>query len=50
MLLFIYDVQINMSQSVHSGPKSKAVILHDWYDLLGLYFASSRMWRLPTYF
>ena len=37
-------------KSVHSGPKSKAVILHDWYDVLGLYFASSHMWRLSAYF
>ena len=39
-----------MSQSVHSGPKFKAVILNDWYDVLGLHFASSRMWQLSTYF
>ena len=35
---------------VHSGPKSKAIISHDWCDVLGLYFASSRMWRFSTYF
>ena len=37
-------------KSVHYGLKSKAVILQDWCDILRLYFASSRMWRLSTYF
>ena len=37
-------------KSVHSGPKYKAIILHDWCDVLGLYFASSSMWLLSTYF
>ena len=35
---------------VHSGTKSKDIILHDWCDVLGLYFASYRMWKLSTYF
>ena len=37
-------------KSVHSGPKSNAIISHDWCDILGLYFAYSRMWRLSNYF
>ena len=35
---------------VHSGPKSKAIILHDLCDVIGLYFASSCMCQLSTYF
>ena len=37
-------------KSVHSEPKYKAIILHYQCDVLGLYFVSSRMWRLSTYF
>ena len=37
-------------KSVHSGQKSKAIILHDRCDWLGLNFASSCVWLLPTYF
>ena len=37
-------------KSVHYGPKSKAIILNDWCDVIRLYFASSRMWLLSTYF
>ena len=48
MLLFIFTYK--SIKSVRSGPKSKSIILHDWCDLLGLYFASSRMWRFSTYF
>ena len=44
------SIDETLAKSVHYGPKSKAVILHDWCDVLGLYFASSRMWRLSTYF
>ena len=29
---------------VHYGPKSKAIILHDWCDILGLYCAYSCTW------
>ena len=35
---------------VHSRLKSKAIISHNWCNALGLYFASSRIWRLSTYF
>ena len=35
---------------VHYGPKSKAIILHDWCDVLGIYFASSCMRQFSTYF
>ena len=35
---------------VHSGPKSKAIISHDWCDVIRLYFASTRMWIFSTYF
>ena len=33
-------------KSVHSGQKYKAIILHNWCDVLELYFAYSPMWRL----
>ena len=35
---------------VHSGLKSKATISHDLCYVLGLYFNSSCMWQLSTYF
>ena len=49
---FVYFITLKSIylKSVHSGPKSKAIISHDWCGLLGLYFASSCMWRLSTYF
>ena len=34
---------------VHSGPKSNAIILHDWCDVLELYFGSSHLWLFSTY-
>ena len=37
-------------KSVHYGPKSKAIISHDWCEVLGLYFVSSCMWQSYTYF
>ena len=37
-------------KSVHSGPKSKANISHDLCYVIGLYFASSCMRKLSTYF
>ena len=37
-------------KSVRSGPKSKDIISHNWCDVIGLYFASSCMWKFPTYF
>ena len=42
--LFITFKSIHL-KAVHSGPKSKAIISHDWCDILGLYFGSSFMWR-----
>ena len=35
---------------VHYGPKPKAIISHDWCDVLGLYFSSYGMWKFSTYF
>ena len=37
-------------KSLHSGTKSKAVISHNWYDVLGLYLAFYCMWQFSTYF
>ena len=37
-------------KSVHSGTKSKAIVLHNWCDVLRIYFASYRMWQFSTYF
>ena len=47
--LFIAFISI-CPKYVHYGPKSKAIILHDWCDVLGIYFASSCMWQFSTYF
>ena len=37
-------------KSVYYGPKSKAIIAHNWCDVPGLYFVSSHMCLLSTYF
>ena len=37
-------------KSVHSGLKSKAIMSHNWCNILGLYFASSCMCLFSTYF
>ena len=35
---------------VHSGPNSKAIISHNWWDVLWLYLVYSCMWQFFTYF
>ena len=37
-------------KSIHSGPKSKVTISHDWCDGIGLKFFSFCMCRFSTYF
>ena len=37
-------------KSIHSGPKSKVTISHDWCDGIGLKFSSFCMCRFSTYF
>ena len=46
-----YHVWIHIYiKCIHSGPEFKATISHKLCCVLGLYFTSSRMWRLYTYF
>ena len=47
--LFITFIAIYIKY-VHYGSKSKAIISHDWYYIIGSYFTTSCMWRFPTYF
>ena len=37
-------------KSIHHVPKSKAIISHDWCDVIGLYFTSSSLRLFSTYF
>ena len=49
LFIFITFKYIHL-KSVHYGPKPKAIISHDWCDVLGLYFSSYGMWKSSTYF